>query len=84
MMMTYMKSVKQTFINWARENKLLAYLLAGAIGLPVLLGIGGLAITLIVGLLTLIGLSTGVAIAIVTLAIVGAIGGAAAYYYFED
>lgn len=82
--MTYMKSVKQTFINWARENKLLAYLLAGAIGLPVLLGIGSLAVTLIIGLLTLIGLSTGVAIAIVTLCIIGALGGAAAYYYFED
>ena len=84
MMMTYMKSVKNTIVNWAKENRLLAYLVAGAIGLPLLLGVGGLILTLIVFLLTLIGIGTGVAIAIVTLAVIGAIAGAAAYYYFED
>ena len=84
MMMTYMKSVKTAIINWAKENKVLAYILAGAIGLPVALGIGGLALTLLIFILTLLGVSTGVAIAIVTLAVLGAIGGAAAYYYFED
>lgn len=83
-MMTYMKSVKNTIINWAKENKILAYVLAGAIGLPIILGIGGLVLTLLIFILTLLGFSTGVAIATVTLALVGAIGGAAAYYYFED
>lgn len=83
-MMNYMKSVKNTIINWAKENKILAYILVGAIGLPVALGIGGLVLTLLIFILTLLGVSTGVAIATVTLAIVGAIGGAAAYYYFEE
>lgn len=84
MMMTYMKSVKNTIVNWANENRLLAYLIAGAIGLPLLLGVGGLILTSIVFILTLIGIGTGVAIAIVTLAVIGAIAGAVAYYYFED
>ena len=83
-MMTYVKSVKNTIINWAKENKLIAYLVAGAIGLPVALGLGGLVLTFIVFVLTLIGIGTGVAIAIVTLAVIGAIAGAVAYYYFED
>lgn len=83
-MMNYMKSVKNTIINWAKENKILAYILVGAIGLPIALGIGGLVLTLLIFILTLLGVSTGIAIATVTLAIVGAIGGAAAYYYFED
>ena len=83
-MMTYMKSVKNTIINWAKENKLLAYLVAGAIGLPLLLGVGGLVLTFIVFILTLIGISTVVAIAIVTLTVIGAIAGAVAYYYFEE
>ena len=84
MMMTYMKSVKNTIVNWANENRLLAYLIAGAIGLPLLLGVGGLILTSIVFILTLIGIGAGVAIAIVTLAVIGAIAGAVAYYYFED
>ena len=79
-----MKQIKQTIINWASENKLWAYLIAGAIGLPLALGIGGLALTIVVFILTLLGISTGIAIAIVTLAVLGTIGGAAAYYYFED
>lgn len=83
-MMKYMKSVKNTFVNWAKENKVLAYILAGAIGLPVALGVGGIVLSLLIFILTLIGISTGIAIAIVTLAIIGALGGAAAYYYFED
>ena len=83
-MMTYVKSVKNTIINWAKENKLIAYLVAGAIGLPVALGLGGLILTFIVFILTLIGISTGVAIVIVTLAVIGALAGAVAYYYFEE
>ena len=83
-MMTYMKSVKNTIVNWANENKLLAYLIAGAIGLPLILAIGGLVLSLLIFLLTLLGISTSIAIAIVTLAFIGAVAGAAAYYYFED
>lgn len=82
--MNYMKSAKQTLINWAKENKVFAYILVGAIGLPVALGIGGLVLSLLIFILTLIGVSTGIAIAIVTLSIIGALGGAAAYYYFEE
>lgn len=83
-MMTYMKSVKKTIINWAKENRLAAYILAGTIGLPLALGLGGLALTLVVFILTLIGVSTTIAIGIVTLAVIGAVAGATAYYYFED
>ena len=79
-----MDMIKKTILNWSRENKLWAYLIAGAIGLPLLLGVGGLVLTLIVFLLTLLGVSTAIAIAIVTLAVVGTIAGAVAYYYFED
>ena len=76
--------IKRTIINWASENKLWAYLLAGAIGLPLLLGLGGLVLALMVMLLTAIGVSTAMAIAIVTLVVLGAITGAVAYYYFEE
>lgn len=38
-MTTYMKSVKDTIRNWIKENKTLAYVLIGAIGLPLGLGV---------------------------------------------
>ncbi len=50
--MTYMKSVKQTFINWHNENKTLASVLIGAIGLPIALFIIGGGIALIISLLS--------------------------------
>ena len=79
-----MDMIKKTIINWSRENKLWAYILAGAIGFPLILAVGGLVLSLFIFLLTLLGISTGIAIAIVSLAVIGTVAGAVAYYYFED
>lgn len=37
--MNYLKSVKATINNWARENKTLAWVLAGMVGLPLAIGL---------------------------------------------
>lgn len=83
-MMTYMKSVKQTIQNWINENKRAAFIIAGAVGLPLLLVLGGGILSLVVFVLTLFGLSTSVSILITSLMVIGAIGGFLAYNWLDD
>ena len=73
-MTTYMKSVKQTFINWYSENKVLASILIGAIGFPLVLAIVGGVIAIIIALLSLL-FGQFLAVSIFLLMIVGGIGG---------
>lgn len=74
MMMTYMKSVKQTFINWYTENKVLASILVGAIGFPIALALVGAVIALVITILSFFfGQLGGVAVFLMML--VGAFGG---------
>ena len=51
-MMNYLKSVKATFVNWFNENKTVAYVLIGAIGLPIALFVIGNVLALIITLLS--------------------------------
>ena len=74
MMMTYMKSVKQTFINWYSENKTLASILIGAIGFPLALAIVGGVMALIIAILSIF-LGEFYAIVTLLMMIVGGIGG---------
>lgn len=83
-MMTYMKSVKQTILNWINENQRAAFIIAGAVGLPLLLAVGGGILTLVVFILMLFGLSTTVSIMITSLMVIGAIGGLLAYSWLDD
>jgi hypothetical protein len=69
-----MKSVKQTFINWFNENKTLASVLIGAIGLPLALFVVGGGIALIVSLLSFF-LGEFYASVAFLLMVVGAVGG---------
>ena len=74
MMMTYMKSVKQTLINWYSENKVLASILIGAIGFPLAVAIVGGVVALIIILLSLL-FGQVLAVSIFFMMIVGGIGG---------
>lgn len=73
-MMTYMKSVRQTFINWFNENKVLASILIGAIGFPIALFLVGSVIALIITILSFF-FSELIAAAIFFMMLVGAIAG---------
>lgn len=74
MMTTYMKSVKQTFINFYNENKVLSSILIGAIGFPLALFVIGAVIALIITILSLFfGQLIGVSVFLMML--VGGIGG---------
>lgn len=74
MMTTYMKSVKQTFINWYSENKTLASILIGAIGFPLALAIVGGAMALIIAILSIF-FGQFYALVVFLMMIVGGIGG---------
>jgi len=50
--MTYMKSVKDTFVNWFNENKTLGAILLGMIGFPLALFLVGVAIALTIMILS--------------------------------
>ena len=52
--MTYMKSVKVTFLNWLRENRTLGFILIGMIGFPIAMALVGGAIALILAILSLL------------------------------
>jgi hypothetical protein len=82
--MNYLKSVKATFVNWFNENQRLGFIILGAIGLPLCLFFGLGVLTLIVLLLTMLGLSTESAIIVIVLMITGAIGGLLAYNWLGD
>jgi hypothetical protein len=79
-----MKSVKNTFLNWFNENQRLAFVILGAIGLPLLLVIGGGAMVLVVNIFMWFGLSTSVSILTTSLMVIGAIGGFLAYSWLDD
>ena len=77
-MMTYMKSVKRTIANWINENKKLAYILGGAIGVPLAIAA---AIGLFFGILYVLSLVFGMAIAGVLMLIVP-LGAGVGYYLY--
>lgn len=79
-MTTYMKSVKRTITNWVNENKKLAYILGGAIGVPLLLATG---IGLFFGILYVLSLVFGTAIA-AALMIIMPIGAGVGYYLYTE
>lgn len=78
-MTTYMKSVKRTIVNWINENKKLAYILGGAIGLPLIIAAG---IGLFFGVLYVLSLIFGMKIA-AALMVVMPIGAAVGYYLYS-
>ena len=83
-MMTYMKSVKQTILNWVDENQRAAFVIAGAVGLPLLLAIGGGVLALLINIFMWFGLSTTASILVTSLMMIGAIGGFLAYSWLDD
>lgn len=74
MMMTYMKSVKQTFINFYNENKVLSAIIIGAIGFPLALAVVGSVMALIIAILSIF-FGQFYATVIFLMMIVGGIGG---------
>jgi len=82
--MTYMKSVKQTILNWVDENQRAAFVIAGAVGLPLLLAIGGGVLALLINIFMWFGLSTTASILVTSLMMIGAIGGFLAYSWLDD
>lgn len=74
MMMTYMKSVKQTFINFYNENKTLAAIIIGAIGFPLAIAIVGGLMALVIAILSIF-FGQFYAIVVFLMMIVGGIGG---------
>lgn len=74
MMMTYMKSVKQTFINFYNENKTLSAIIIGAIGFPLALAIVGGLMALVIAILSIF-FGQFYAIVVFLMMIVGGIGG---------
>lgn len=73
-MMNYMKSVKQTFINFYNENKTLSAIIIGAIGFPLALAIVGGAIALVIAILSIF-FGQFYALVVFLMMIVGGIGG---------
>lgn len=73
-MMNYMKSVKQTFINFYNENKTLSAIIVGAIGFPLALAIVGGAMALVITILSIF-FGQFYALVIFLMMIVGGIGG---------
>ena len=83
-MMTYMKSVKDTFWNWFDENQKLAFVLLGAIGLPLLAAVGlGIAFV-ILNILMWMGLSLTASVLVFSLMVLGACGGLWMYNLLDD
>lgn len=74
MMMNYMKSVKQTFINFYNENKTLSAIVIGAIGFPLALAIVGGVMALIIAILSIF-FGQFYALVVFLMMIVGGIGG---------
>ena len=66
--------MKQTLINWYKENKTLASIIIGAIGFPLSLFLVGVVIALIIAVLSLIFGEFG-GVAVFLAAGVGAFGG---------
>lgn len=73
-MTTYMKSVKQTFINFYNENKTLSAIIIGAIGFPLALAIVGGVMALIITILSIF-FGQFYALVVFLMMIVGGIGG---------
>lgn len=83
-MMTYMKSVKDTFWNWFDENQKLAFVLLGAIGLPLVAAVGlGIAFV-ILNILMWMGLSLTASVLVFSLMVLGACGGLWMYNLLDD
>lgn len=66
--------IKRTLKNWATENRTLAYVIAGAIGLPLALAIIGAVFVLITWMLSFI-FGTAIAMLIIFFALLGALIG---------
>ena len=82
--MTYMKSVKDTFWNWFDENQKLAFVLLGAIGLPLVAAVGlGIAFV-ILNILMWMGLSLTASVLVFSLMVLGACGGLWMYNLLDD
>ena len=83
-MMTYMKSVKDTFWNWFDENQKLAFVILGAIGLPLVAAVGlGIAFV-ILNILMWMGLSLTASVLVFSLMVLGACGGLWMYNLLDD
>ena len=82
--MTYMKSVKDTFWNWFDENQKLAFVILGAIGLPLVAAVGlGIAFV-ILNILMWMGLSLTASVLVFSLMVLGACGGLWMYNLLDD
>ena len=68
------EQIKRTIRNWATENRTLAFVLAGAVGLPLAMALVGGIFILITWLLSFV-FGTAMAILIIFFAMVGAITG---------
>ena len=79
-----MRSVKATITNWINENQRLALVIAGAVGLPLVLGLGAAIVVLVANIFMWFGLSPAVALLITSLMTIGAIGGYLAYGWLDD
>ena len=79
-----MSMIKQTINNWINEHQRLALTLAGALGLPIALGIIFGVVVLLANLLVLMGFSPMTAISILFLMLVGGLGGFLAYNWLDD
>ena len=84
MMMTYMKSVSNTFWNWFEENEKLAFILLGAIGLPLLVAAGYGVAFVILSILMWMGLSLFSSVLIFSLMLLGACGGFWTYNWINN
>ncbi len=73
--MNYMKSVKQTFINWEKENTTLVWVLVGAIGLPLAIGLAAFSAWLLAIILVLLGLPWNLALVTEFFMIIGGVVG---------
>ena len=83
-MMTYMKSVKDTFWNWFDENQKLAFVILGAIGLPLVAAVGlGIAFV-ILNILMWMGLSLTASVLVFSLMVLGACGGLWMHNLLDD
>jgi uncharacterized membrane protein len=74
MMMNYMKSVKQTFINFYNENKTLSAIIIGAIGFPLALAVVGGVMALVIAILSIF-FGQFYALVVFLMMVVGGIGG---------
>lgn len=54
MMTTYMKSVKNTFLNWLKENRTLGFIVIGMIAFPIAMALVGGVIALVLTILSVL------------------------------